>query len=148
MRTLHQRRKDQEKLWRREPWPAVACLSPPAFKRQFGNLRRVRGQVRNAITNQESNPMDKLISQYPTIIALMDREFTSHEFILALAQRNQPAYVAALHHYVAGGDPFRTLHGQLSQALRDFPTLVQHDGEVDSIDIFRNPGRCAKWRRL
>jgi hypothetical protein len=92
--------------------------------------------------------MDELIGQYPAIIAQMSPEFTSHEFILALAQRNQPTYVAALNRYVAGGDPFRTLHGQLSQALREFPTLVQHAGEVDSVDIFGNPGRCAKWRRV
>ncbi|MEZ6143039.1 MAG: hypothetical protein R3B84_20945 [Zavarzinella sp.] len=94
--------------------------------------------------------MDELIAEFETIISLMptDREFTSHEFILALAQRNQAAYVAGLSNYTAGGAPFQALHGQLSQALSDFPTLVKHTGDAASEDIFRNRGRCATWRRV
>lgn len=94
--------------------------------------------------------MDDLLADYPAVIALIDRErdFTSHEFILALAQRNQAAYVTALAGYVAGGAPFRALHAQLSQALYEFPALVRHTGEVASEDIFRNPGQCASWRRV
>jgi hypothetical protein len=94
--------------------------------------------------------MDELRAQYEAVIALMprDRDFTSHEFILALAQRNQPAYVAALSAHTAGGDPFRVVHNQLSRALSDYPALVRHTGEADSEDIFRNPGRCATWRRV
>lgn len=94
--------------------------------------------------------MDDLLADYPAVIGLMppDRDFTSHEFILALAQRNQAAYVAGLSRYAAGNAPFQTLHGQLSQALYEFPALVRHTGEVASEDIFRNPGRCASWRRV
>ena len=88
-----------------------------------------------------------LIAFYPSAIALMPSEFTSHEFILALAQSHQAAYVGALAKYAAAGDPFRTLHSQLSQALYDSP-LVHHAGEVESTDIFRNPGRCANWKRV
>ncbi|VTS06819.1 hypothetical protein [Tuwongella immobilis] len=94
--------------------------------------------------------MDDLLADYPAVIGLMptDRDFTSHEFILALAQRRQGAYITALSGYAAGDAPFRTLHGQLSQALYDYPALVRHTGEVASEDIFRSPGRCASWRRV
>ena len=94
--------------------------------------------------------MDDLLAEYAAVIGLMprDRDFTSHEFILALAQRKQAAYVTALSGYAAGDAPFQTLHGQLSRALYDFPSMVRHTGEADSEDIFRNPGRCATWRRV
>ena len=94
--------------------------------------------------------MDDLLAEYAVVIELMprDRDFTSHEFILALAQRKQAAYVTALSGYVAGDAPFQTLHGQLSRALYNFPSMVQYIGEAASDDIFRNPGRCATWRRV
>jgi hypothetical protein len=37
----------------------------------------------------------QLYEQYPTIIQQMDDTFTSHEFILKLAQQNQTQYVEA-----------------------------------------------------
>lgn len=92
--------------------------------------------------------MDELLAQYETVIGLMNSDFTSHEFILMLAQRNQAAYVAALSQHVAGGEPFRALHAQLSRALNNHPALVQHTGNRASNDIFGNRGDCATWHRV
>lgn len=92
--------------------------------------------------------MNGLFSQYPTIIGLMPENFTSHQFILALAQRNQADYVAALAGHTAGGAPFRAVHNQLSHALHNYPSLVEHTGTAPSDDIFLNPGECATWRRI
>ena len=88
-----------------------------------------------------------LVAFYPSAIKLMQSEFTTHEFILALAQSHQAAYVTALSKYANGGEPFRTLHSQLSQALYD-SRLIRHDGELESTDIFGNPSRCAKWKKV
>lgn len=38
----------------------------------------------------------QLYEQYPTIIEQMEDEFTSHKFILKLAQQNQTQYVVKL----------------------------------------------------
>ena len=91
--------------------------------------------------------MDDLIREFATIIGQMPPTFTSHTFILALAQDNQRAYVEALNQYVAGDAPFQTLHAQISQSLYKFPALVDYIGEVDSLNIFGRPGRCAQWQR-
>jgi len=94
--------------------------------------------------------MDDLLTDYPTVIGLMprDRDFTNHEFILALAQRKQVDNITALGASTTSDAPFRDLHMQLPRALHDFPSLVRHTGEVDSDDIFCNPGRCASWQQM
>ena len=90
----------------------------------------------------------QLDADYLNVIALMPPVFTSHEFILRLAQRNQPAYIAALNAYVSGAAPFRTLHAELSKRLYNHGQLVRHLGEVPSPDIFGDPSRCAQWERI
>jgi hypothetical protein len=92
--------------------------------------------------------MDELFARYPAVIAQMPPTFTSHQFILALAQQNQRAYVEALHSYRENGTLFRTAHAQLSLGLRDYSALVRYVKEVDSPDIFGAPGRCAQWEKL
>ena len=94
-----------------------------------------------------------LYAQYPTVIEQMDKTFTSHKFILRLAQQNQSAYVTALYHYrdtVRSGAavPFMVVHGILSKRLRAHPELVTYMGDVNSINIFGEPDECAQWRKV
>lgn len=90
----------------------------------------------------------QLLDHYPATIAQMPgRRFNSHDFILRLAQSHQADYIEALHAYRRRPDPFRTLHGQLSKLLRQFPLLVRYIGIVPDADIFGKPGRCASWSK-
>jgi hypothetical protein len=85
---------------------------------------------------------------YPEIIARMESEFTSHEFILELAQQNQKEYVEALYAY-RHHDPFRNVHGPLAKRLHQHKGLVEHIGDAPSSEnIFRDGQRCARWRKL
>ena len=89
-----------------------------------------------------------LYSHYPAIIAMMPDMFTSHEFILKLAQQNQRLYIEALNDYPTALAPFRQVHAVLSQRLHSFPTLVRPLGSVASPDIFGESVECAKWQKL
>jgi hypothetical protein len=92
--------------------------------------------------------MEQLYGHYEGIIAEMPEQFTSHEFILRLAQQHQGEYIQALNHYRAATAPFRTVHGILAERLHQHPTLVRKIGMVtDDPDIFRNPAPCAIWGR-
>lgn len=94
-----------------------------------------------------------LDQQYPGVIAEMPSTFTSHEFILRLAQQNQVAYIDALSAYRAslhrgGPAPFRAVHSILAKKLHDFPTLIEFVGNVDSVDIFGQTTGCSQWRKV
>ncbi len=95
-----------------------------------------------------------LFEHYPTTIALMDNSiFTSHEFILKLAQQHQVPYIEALHYYLHSPDeqhptPFKIVHGILAKHLRTHGDLVRYAGETESIDIFTRDNRCAQWERI
>lgn len=89
-----------------------------------------------------------LVEHYPEVIGRMPgSEFSSHQFILALARLHQRLYVEALHAYREKEAPFQALHGQLSSALHQFKDLVDRLEDVESVDIFGQPGRCAAWRK-
>ncbi len=96
---------------------------------------------------------DALFENYPTIIAQMPNPFTSHQFILHLAQQHQALYIEALYSYRnlpnrQQPTPFKTVHGILAKHLNAFPQLVTHLGEVESIDIFTQENRCAQWQKV
>lgn len=89
----------------------------------------------------------QLYAQYAAIIALMPNEFTSHEFILRLAQQNQRLYIEALNHYGADA-PFRQVHAVLSQQLHSRSDLATYLSHVETPDIFGDPAQNAKWRKV
>jgi hypothetical protein len=83
----------------------------------------------------------ELYDQYERTIKQMKSEFTSHEFILLLAQQNQVAYVQALNAYCDRSDSFRVVHGLLSKYLYHYKSVIKHMGNKDSDNIF-----WATWR--
>ncbi len=93
-----------------------------------------------------------LLRYYPEIIGSMRPHFTSHEFILKLAQRHQPEYIDALAAYRGvtrdgTNTPFMVVHNLISKHLHDFADLVEHVGEESSKDIFGNSNTCAGWTK-
>jgi hypothetical protein len=73
-----------------------------------------------------------LYACYPDVIQQMQDVFTSHEFILKLAQQHQSLYVEALYSYCDSlhrdqPTPFRTVHGILSKHLR-----IRHEISVST----------------
>jgi len=90
---------------------------------------------------------------FPETIATMSSPFTSHSFIITLAQRHQRKYAEALYSYrntthQGTPAPFLNVHRELARALRDFPQLVEYVTDVKSIDIFTQENKCSQWRKL
>lgn len=81
---------------------------------------------------------------YPQIIATMPDPFTSHQFILALAQRYQRLYIEALYAHRDTDGPFRKVHGELARMLHGFANA---QGKVQSKNIFCQDGECEQWRK-
>lgn len=93
-----------------------------------------------------------IFDHYPDLIANMDDTFTSHEFILRLAQQYQALYIEALFTYRNSPNPqesapFKIVHGILAKHLNAYPQLVTNIGNVGSTDIFTQENRCAQWRK-
>lgn len=80
------------------------------------------------------------------VIKQMPDKFSSHEFILAFAQKHQALYIDLLYSY-REKDPFEIAHGRLAKHLNDFGDLIVSDGEVLSTDIFGRSNKCAAWRK-
>lgn len=98
---------------------------------------------------REGHSFESLYEGYEDAIGRIKKdEFTSHEFILALAQENQKAYVEALYAHRADDAPFQAVHRVLAQGLLSFPELVEKIGEVESEDIFRTRRSCTFWRKV
>lgn len=96
---------------------------------------------------------NEIFAHYPDLIRDMDDTFTSHKFILHLAQRYQTEYIELLYHYrhspnTAHPTPFKIVHGFLAKHLSSLHDLVTNIGEVDSKDIFTGENRCAEWRKV
>jgi len=95
-----------------------------------------------------------LYDQYPIIIEQMEDNFTSHEFILKLAQQKQTQYIEALYayryyEYGEQSTPFMTVHGILAKKLKSFPDVIKIvRNEAPSEDIFRNSNPCTQWKKV
>ncbi len=87
-----------------------------------------------------------LYRDYANVLALMRATFSSHQFILRLAQRNQSAYIECLYQYRNEPDPFRCVHRVLSQRLNSF-TQVSQLPRASSPDIFGDDCECAEWTK-
>ncbi len=96
----------------------------------------------------------ELYSHYPSVIAQMDTTFTSHEFILRLAQQHQVEYIEALYAYrnnLRAGKPapFMMVHGILALHLQECEGLVTKSrGYVNSVDIFGDEATATEWRKV
>lgn len=90
--------------------------------------------------------LDELLPHYAEILDMMPDEFDSHHFILTLAHHYQPEYVQALYacQNVRDRAPFREVHKQISQSLRDY---AEYNGVRNSDDIFRVNQSNACWRK-
>lgn len=95
-----------------------------------------------------------LYGQYPAVISQMPEVFTSHQFILKLAEENQVQYIEALYSYRdnlrnSHPAPFMMVHGILAQHLFAYPELIQQTRPaVNSIDIFGNHNSASEWRKV
>jgi hypothetical protein len=74
--------------------------------------------------------------------------FTSHKFILRLAQQNQALYIEALFSYRDDTAPFMRVHGILAKHLHAYSELVRPLSTVLSTNIFGQPNECAQWKKL
>ncbi|MCY4389242.1 MAG: hypothetical protein OXC18_19275 [Desulfurellaceae bacterium] len=81
---------------------------------------------------------------YPSVLDEMAVAFTSHQFILVLAQRNQRLYIEALYAHRHTDGPFRDVHGALAKLLHGFATPC---GKGESRNIFGIDGKCEFWRK-
>ena len=88
-----------------------------------------------------------LFDGYRRVIDQMPAVFTSHQFILRLAQQNQALYVDALYSYRHVPAPFRTVHGMLARHLNAHKNLEKL-GKVASTDIFGQPNECEQWKKV
>jgi len=84
----------------------------------------------------------------------MHSKFTTHEFILALAQQHQREYIEALYAHLdtirlGKETPFMAVHGALARRLGEYPHLVRSTGKsVSSKDIFGNENSAALFEKL
>jgi hypothetical protein len=98
--------------------------------------------------------LSALYDRYPEIIAVMPDSFTSHEFILKLAQKYQKEYVEALYAVREPAEgraaaPFQNVHRALAEKLNTFSELVdQTNPAVPSKDIFGHNNACAEWHKM
>jgi hypothetical protein len=86
-------------------------------------------------------------------LAQMPKIFTSHQFILRLAQQHQVPYIEALCSYrdsMHSGKPapFRTVHQILARHLNAHPEVVKSMDNVPSVNILGQASDCAQWKKL
>ncbi len=95
-----------------------------------------------------------LYDHYEEIIEKMPRIFTSHQFILRLANTYQKEYIEGLYAYRFEKRenryvPFMNVHRALATHLKNYPDLVKlNRSDIPSKDIFGNDATCAEWKKV
>lgn len=87
-----------------------------------------------------------LFAVFQEIIDEMPGEFTTHQFILKLAQKYQGLYIEALYPYRESETPFRTLHVEIAHQLKNFN--LDPVGDIKSTNIFGESSQCSNWCKL
>lgn len=100
------------------------------------------------MTNLNKNLQDKMI---PTIKA-MKHEFDTHEFILALASKNQHSYIEALAR-IESNRPFQVLHSKIGKTLKvlsiqENVPIREVEANVSSRNIFGESSTCSRWQKI
>lgn len=96
---------------------------------------------------EDSPEFEALLAHYQEIIDRMPDEFTSHQFILALAQNYQREYIALLHTYRTHDNPFMVAHQKLAKGLNRFREKIDKLERVPSTDIFGTHSSARTWRK-
>jgi hypothetical protein len=89
----------------------------------------------------------ELHDKYDAVIDQMPAVFTTHQFILRLAQQNQRLYIDALDGCRHEEAPFRMVHAALAVHLTTLQCLEQLP-HVASTDIFGGRSECAQWHKV
>lgn len=95
----------------------------------------------------------QLYTYYPAVIDQMPNQFSSHEFILRLAQQHQALYVEALHSYrntIHRGKaaPFQVVHSILATRLTLCTDRIKQLNSINSQNIFGESVECAAWEKI
>lgn len=96
------------------------------------------------ITRNKFNELEKHIN---SIIDFMPTEFDTHQLILVLAQKNQRAYIDAIHESTRK-TPFQDVHSLIGMTLKQNSRIQETQAKCKSLNIFRMYSPCSKWRRL
>jgi hypothetical protein len=92
--------------------------------------------------------MESLFGAIPSIVNSLPNSFTSHELILALAQKNQHAYIEALHEHLNADRPFQTLHSKIGKHLRQATHIVRYVSQEKDANIFGIDSDNALWEKV
>jgi len=100
------------------------------------------------MNNLSQDLKEKMI---PTIEA-MKHEFDTHEFILALASKNQQSYIEALAS-IKSDRPFQALHSAIGKHLKVISTqetslIREVEANVSSRNIFGESSTCSRWQKM
>jgi len=85
---------------------------------------------------------------YPKIVRMMNDEFDSHQFILALAHKYQKLYIHALYEHRSQNRPFHRVHMAIAKRLKKRRDLVEQIDSKPSPNIFGEPSKVAIWRKV
>jgi hypothetical protein len=101
------------------------------------------------MANQAQELVNQLETFFEETLQKMDRQFTSHEFFLALLHAHQNEYVAALAAHTDNGSPFKDLHWEIFKRLQKLEgaQITKQQEDYPSQDIFGIASTTTLWRK-